>query len=208
MMEATPQRNETALLILAAGPSSRLGRSKQLLPIGKTTLLGKTIAEAINANIGPVYVILGARGREHQQKVAQAAVTIVHATDWAKGMGYSLKIGITHIREVQPKLASLLVLVCDQPALSAMHLQNLLAASQKTAKPVVASAYAGTLGVPVLFQSAFFDRLLTLSDDSGAKKLISSFPGEVASVDFPEGVLDIDTEDDYQRWLARPGGER
>ncbi|MCU0419002.1 MAG: nucleotidyltransferase family protein [Cyclobacteriaceae bacterium] len=204
MMETTPQRTETALLILAAGSSSRLGRSKQLLPVGETTLLEKTIAEAIQANLGRVYVVLGARVEEHRKQIGAAPVTMVRASDWAKGMGYSLKTGLAHICDQQPEIETLLVLVCDQPGLSATHLQRMAAASQKTGKPIVTSGYAGTQGVPVLFQKAFFDWLRALPDTAGAKKLIAAFLHESASVDFPEGVLDIDTEDDYQRWLARP----
>lgn len=198
-----PHTDTRAILLLAAGPSSRLGRSKQLLRIGQTTLLEKTIAEAIRANIGPVYVVLGARSEEHERQIAQAPVALVHAPEWAKGMGYSLKTGLAHIRQAQPKLEALLVLVCDQPGLSATHLQNLVTASQKSGKPIITSGYARTQGVPVLFQKPFFESLLSLPDEAGAKKLITAFSHESASVDFPEGVLDIDTEDDYQRWLAQ-----
>mgnify|MGYP000901037785 CR=1 FL=1 len=48
-----------AILILAAGSSSRMGASKQLLPAGKTTLLGVTIEIASQTNANKVFCVLG-----------------------------------------------------------------------------------------------------------------------------------------------------
>ncbi len=67
---------------------------------------------------------------------------------------------------------------------------------------MVASAYAGTLGIPALFTRACFDRLLSLGDKQGAKALLLAPPDAAASVDFPAGALDIDTPTDYQALLA------
>ena len=76
---------------------------------------------------------------------------------------------------------------------------TLIAAQEKTRKPIVASSYADTLGVPALFDRSCFRRLLALPDDSGAKSLIAARPDDVATVLFEEGAIDIDTPEDFQR---------
>jgi molybdenum cofactor cytidylyltransferase len=72
-----------------------------------------------------------------------------------------------------------------------------------TQKPIVASAYANSSGVPVLFGRSFFSNLLLLADDQGAKKLVQQFPEQVEVVDFPEGADDLDTEEDVQKYLKK-----
>jgi molybdenum cofactor cytidylyltransferase len=66
-------------------------------------------------------------------------------------------------------------------------------------KPIVASAYATTLGIPALFDRSCFPDLLRLKEDSGAKKIILARPHDVVSFDFPAGAIDIDTAADYKK---------
>jgi molybdenum cofactor cytidylyltransferase len=91
------------------------------------------------------------------------------------------------------------LLTCDQPFLNAAIVRELIAAQEETGKPIVASSYANTLGVPALFHRSCFDALLALPDATGAKAFILSRPGEVASIPFGRGEIDIDTPDDLER---------
>jgi molybdenum cofactor cytidylyltransferase len=75
----------------------------------------------------------------------------------------------------------------------------LIAEQGKTAKPIVASSYANTLGIPALFDRSCFEALLALPDYSGANLLIEACPDDVASVAFEQGAIDIDTPADFQR---------
>jgi molybdenum cofactor cytidylyltransferase len=68
-----------------------------------------------------------------------------------------------------------------------------------TGKPIIASEYSGTLGVPALFNRTLFSELMALKSTEGAKKLIKKHIHEVFSVPFPEGAIDIDTPKDYER---------
>ena len=76
---------------------------------------------------------------------------------------------------------------------------QLIAAQEKTGKPIIASSYANTLGVPALFERSYFEALLALPDDSGAKKLIEEQADDVASIAFEDGVVDIDSPEDFER---------
>jgi len=70
---------------------------------------------------------------------------------------------------------------------------------EDSGKPIVASRYARTLGVPALFDRTCFEALLALPDESGAKTLIDSRAGDVAEIEFEHGAIDIDTPADLER---------
>jgi molybdenum cofactor cytidylyltransferase len=64
-------------------------------------------------------------------------------------------------------------------------------------KPIIASAYNETIGIPALFDRSCFPDLLQLKGDSGAKGIILARPHDVVSFDFPAGG--IDTAADYEK---------
>jgi molybdenum cofactor cytidylyltransferase len=102
-----------------------------------------------------------------------------------------------------PNLEAIILLVCDQPFVETRTIKGLIELRKKTKKAIVASGYSGTLGVPALFDRLLFGELLALRDDSGAKPIILRDPERVAQFSFPEGAIDIDTTEDYEKLIAR-----
>ncbi len=191
---------QTAVLVLAAGSSSRMGQSKQLLEINGVPLLVHAVKEGL-AVTPNVVVVLGSDFELHQLALQGLSVTIVQNKSWRKGMGSSLKEGITHLLEAKPKIDAIIVMVCDQPKLLAIHLQKLIAKGSETKKTIVASTYAGTAGVPALFKKEQFDELLNTDDDMGARKVIRQNSEAVTTVDFPGGIIDLDTREEYNQFI-------
>lgn len=189
----------TALIILAAGQSARLGRPKQLLRFGDKTLLQHTIDEALQAGASPVVVVLGARAEEIAGSIDSGLVEIVFNTQWEQGKGTGIAAGVRKIMEDYPEVTQVILSVCDQPYVSAALFQALYQAQLETGKNIVASSYAGATGTPVLLTLKYFDPLLGLSKDAGAKQILQSHPDDVATVDFPGGEVDIDTMEDYEQ---------
>jgi molybdenum cofactor cytidylyltransferase len=176
-----------AAIILAAGASKRLGQPKQLVEIGSEMLLQRAIRTAHEAGCAPVIVVLGA---SHAEIIARTnlhhAVTVIHSA-WRKGMASSLRVGV----EAIPKAAEgVVLLTCDQPAVSAAHLRSLMVSGN-----VTASAYAGRHGVPAYFPASMFAELMKLYGDAGARELLHS----AAAVDLPGGELDVDTLADLDK---------
>jgi molybdenum cofactor cytidylyltransferase len=91
------------------------------------------------------------------------------------------------------------LLVCDQPAVDARVIQRLIALRETSGKSIVASSYADTLGVPALFTRSIFEELLSLGDKAGAKSIVLRSRERVASLSFPEGEIDIDTWEDWEK---------
>lgn len=190
----------TAAIILAAGASGRLGRPKQNLEYEQQTLLQRTIATAISSGCKPVIIVLGANAQIIKPFIRDEPVQLLENPDWAEGMASSLRAGIQFLGQY-PEVDQALVLLCDQPFVSVELIAALFDKQKESAKPIVASYYNDTPGVPVLFNRSFFPELLTLTGDEGAKKLLRKHPQQVVSVPFEQGCIDIDTAGDYERLL-------
>ena len=196
---------KSAALILAAGSSSRMGQSKQMLDIHGEKLLIKTIEAFFAAGVTTVIIVLGAEEKTHRDLISHLPVDVVHNSEWQRGMGSSLKTGIRKLTTDYPSADAAIVSVCDQPLLSPQHIQALLARYDATAKKLIASEYSGAPGVPVLFHKSFFEGLMRLPDDQGAKKIILENIGEASLVPFPGGEIDLDTMEDYRSFLDIDG---
>jgi molybdenum cofactor cytidylyltransferase len=195
---------ETAIIILAAGNSSRLGRSKQLLvKEDGVNLLNYSIQIALESKVDHVLVVLGADYHIHKQSIAHwKEIHIVENKNWQKGMGSSLKEGLREAKSLSNDLRSIILTVCDQVHLKTRHFKALLSENKASGLPIVASRYDKTnFGVPVLFDRSLFEALLNLDDSHGALKFIGQNMEKVTFIDFKDGSADIDTEEDVRKHL-------
>lgn len=195
-MEQEVQGN-IPILLLAAGASSRMGQSKQLLPINGKTLIRRMAEICLSANTGRVVVVLGANDKKHRKEIQDLPVNIVSNPDWDKGMGTSIKAGVKYIASQLPSSAGVVISVCDQPHLSANHLIGLTQPFIADRQLIIASTYQGAHGVPALFDAFYFNSLLRIEDAAGAKTLIKNHSDRVIGMPFPEGAIDLDTIADY-----------
>jgi molybdenum cofactor cytidylyltransferase len=180
------------IILLAAGASTRLGTSKQLLNFKGKPLLLHVTEQALGSVCRPVVVVLGARYALHHPVIAHLPISIIENPDWEQGMSRSIQCGLQAIADVEAVIVS----VCDQPFIKSEHFDALSETFQHTGSPVIASAYAHTVGTPVLFAKTTFPSLMVLAGKLGAKSLITD---KVHSVPFPLGHWDIDTPVDVQR---------
>lgn len=195
----------TQILLLAAGGSSRMGQSKQLLKLEGEPLLVRATKTAL-ASAVPVTVVLGAHANAHRAILAGLPVQIVENPDWEKGMGRSLKCGLSSVLATDPYLDAVLVMLCDQPKVTSAYLERMMRTASGSDKQIIASAYSATLGVPALFKAATFSMLYQLGDHAGAGAFIREHAGDTEQLDFPDGALDLDTPADVGQFLGLPDG--
>jgi molybdenum cofactor cytidylyltransferase len=142
----------------------------------------------------PAIVVLGA---EYEAIVAQVDLSTVHVArneDWEQGIASSIHAGLRVMEEIAPDPDGVLMMTCDQPRLTAEHLRTLM--DSFNAQNIVASEYAGGLGVPAIFPRVRFAELHALSGDKGARALLKEAKSAVVKVDFPGGEADVDTPED------------
>ena len=116
---------------------------------------------------------------------------------WEQGIATSIHAGLGALDAAGPNAKGALILSCDQPRLTAIHLRTLFECFAEQSEPsIVASAYSGVLGVPAAFPRTVFQDLLALRGDQGARALLMQPPCPLMSVPFPGGEVDIDDPGD------------
>lgn len=192
----------TGIIILAAGNSSRLGQPKQLLRYKDTTFLEYIIGEASVIKEAAVIVVTGANHELIEKEIDASKIKIAFNPDWESGMSSSINTGLNKALQLFPEIEKCILAVCDQPFVSHSIFENLITEYHKTKKGIVASSYAETVGTPVLFDKKYFNELLRLKGQEGAKKIINGFLEDTASTPFEKGNIDIDTEEDYNKLIS------
>lgn len=189
---------KTAIILLAAGSSSRLGRPKQLVEFQGKKLIQKAIEEAQKSKSDSLVVVLGWNPELIKSGFDSEKIPFVTNENWEEGMASSMQAGLRFLMEKGHPDQVILMLV-DQPFVDADLLNRLILEKDKSGKGIVASSYSETFGVPVIFDRAYFDEMLSLQGSEGAKKVIMKNKADVFAVDFPLGAVDLDTEEDLER---------
>ncbi|CCQ54929.1 MAG: nucleotidyltransferase family protein [Crocosphaera sp.] len=194
-------KRSIAVIILAAGASRRMGQPKQLLPYKGQALLNYITKCAIASLGNSVIVILGANSEKIEPEIASLPIKIIKNNHWHEGISSSLRCGISYLQKQDFPPDGVVFLTCDQPFVSDELLEQLIDAYYSTNKPIIASKYGDTLGIPALFSHTFFPALMKLQGDRGAKKIINKYPDLVYVIDFPQGNIDLDTLENYQHFI-------
>ena len=184
-------------VILAAGSSSRMGRPKQTLQFQGKSLLRRATLAALDAGCRPVVVVTGAHAELSGRELDQLDVREAFNPDWETGMGSSVRAGIERLISIDGDVAAAVLLLCDQPHVTSNVISSLVAAHHTTGKPLIASAYGESFGVPALFSRTLFTELMQLAGSSGAKEIIKRHAAEAHFLPFPGGEVDVDTPDDF-----------
>ena len=185
---------KTAAVVLAAGASVRLGEPKQLVRLAGETLLERAMRTAREAGCSPVVVVLGADAIQIQAQCDLSDAVVAINDEWSAGMASSIRVGVQTLGSVAKDLDGVLLMTCDQPAVTASHLRALMAMGEMTA-----SAYAGRRGVPAYLPATAFAQLMELHGDAGARDLLR----QAAAVELAGGELDVDTAEDLNEARSR-----
>jgi molybdenum cofactor cytidylyltransferase len=203
---ATPDpRPVLSGIILAAGASTRMGRLKQLLPLGDRCLLQHVVDAAAASCLDEIVVVLGYRAEEIRETLhlpARRAARIVVAADYAQGQSASLRAGL---RAAGPEACAAAILLGDQPQVTAQLIDRMareyLNSNSAIVRPVYIERDGGRVpGHPVLLARRIWPEVEKLEGDQGARTLIAAHPECVHEIPI-EGVppVDIDTGEDHQR---------
>lgn len=189
---------KTGVILLAAGSSSRLGRPKQLINYQGKTLLQHSIEAAQHSAADDLIVVLGCNADLIQTHIESKKVSVLVHAHWEDGMSSSMQCGLRHLIETS-QVDQVVLMLCDQPFVHQGLLDQLMHDKQTSGKGIIACSYAGTVGVPALFDQKYFSELLALKGTEGAKKVILNHQEDTFLVDFPLGAVDLDTEEDVQK---------
>ena len=188
------------VIVLAAGRSTRfLGRepSKLVAPVDGAPLVRRAVGAAMDADVGDVVVVTGAKAADVEAALAGLSIRIVNAPRFAEGVAYSLRSGVEAVRDTDAALIAL----GDQPAVRPDAYRRVAARWRVSGAPIIVPRYAGStaLAHPVLFAAPIYPELLALDGDVGARSVITRNPSRVIEepLDWP-APRDVDTVEDLE----------
>ena len=182
------RQQQVAAVILAAGESRRFGSPKQLARLGERTLLEHVLDLARGADLDPIIAVVPAWLHDRDPGVNWV---VNDEPKW--GMSHSLRLGIAAVPD---EVSAALILLGDQPTLSAGAIAALLAA--RGDRPIVATSAAGRLGAPVLLDRSHFDVVEQPRGDIGLREILAARAELVRPVEVREPVPDVDTPADLR----------
>jgi molybdenum cofactor cytidylyltransferase len=191
-----------ALIILAAGASTRMKDVKQLLPWKNTTILGNAIEQGLASDADSVFVVLGANFELIRSKIHNYPVTILKNSNWKSGLGASISCAVNYVLDNKINFDGLLIMLADQPLIDTKYLNSLIKTfKEANLKQIVSTAYNTNVGVPAIFPATYYQELSTLNNDTGAKHILNSSKNIVKVLNASQKSADIDTIEDYKKLI-------
>jgi molybdenum cofactor cytidylyltransferase len=188
-------------ILLAAGESKRMGKPKQLMPLGQSTLLEQTIDNLLDSSVDETIVVLGHKAEEIARTIAGRPVKIVINSDYSQGMSTSIIAGLIL---VDPCSQAVMLAMGDQPLVESSTINQLIEAFNKNKKGIAVPTYRGRRGHPIIFDIKYKTELFKLKGDIGGREIIRNHPDDVlmVAIDSESVISDIDTQDEYQSHLS------
>ena len=185
---------DIAIIILAAGSSSRLGQPKQLLQRGNQSMIQYVHEECLKSKLGPVYVVTGAYHDAISAELNDAE--IIHYPRWENGMGSSISYALKTLKI--DNLKGVIIALSDQVYLTSEILTELAQEANQSNSKIVNCKYQSEMGPPTYFDKSLFQELEQLTGDDGAKSIVKKYKTSRSSIRFVLGEVDIDTTEDLQ----------
>ena len=201
MTDARNPNAQVSAIVLAAGTSTRMGRAKQLLPLGGTTVLAQTLDKVRSARVAEIILVLGASAEAIRQQLPPSlldGLKVVVNQAYVKGMASSLHEGLAALDQ---RSDAALIILGDQPFIRPQTLGQIVDGYRRSRAKIVIPSYQGNRGNPVLLDRSVFSEVMALEGDVGCRAIFGSHLEAILKVEVEDkGVLlDIDDQDDYER---------
>lgn len=198
-------------VILAAGGSTRMHKTKQLLRWGNGTLVQHAARIVSRARVSEIVLVTGNRADEIEKEIRELTadaspqettkpLRVVLNPDWATGLASSVCTGV---RALNASGAAGIFINADQPFLTTEMINQVLLRYAQTLAPIVVPLFDGKQGSPVLFARELFDELLSLTGDVGGRAMFEKHRAgvEKVSIDDARAAMDLDTPEEYAHAL-------
>jgi molybdenum cofactor cytidylyltransferase len=187
-----------AMILLAAGGSTRMGRPKQLLEFKGKKLITIVVERLLACRKFPVIVVLGELSKEIAPYCKLEGVSIIQNINWQSGMASTIQCGLEFAEFGFDDVSHVLFALCDQPFVEAEHYYALVEASEAHPDKIIAAYYGGQAGAPMIFPRSYFPMLARLTGDQGARAVVRNLQADVIQVSMPTAAMDWDEVGDVE----------
>lgn len=190
---SAPAKPRIAVLVLAAGRSSRMAeRNKLLCEVAGVPLVRRAVNAACASRAAQVVVVTGHQADLVEAVLVDRPLSLVRNPDYADGMATSLRCGL---RALPVDTDAAIIMLADMPQVNAVDIDRLIAAFDPAAPAVLVPEHAGKRGNPVLWPYRYFAEMMALAGDTGARGLLEQYAANVHTIPFPDNAifLDVDT---------------
>ena len=195
-------------IVLAAGKSSRMGRTKALLPVGASgeTFLARIVRVLREGGISTIVVVTGGDAAAVRASLPRhdSALVAVENPHFEEGQLSSLHVGLAAVEQRYDDVEAAMVTLVDLPLIAPSTVRTVLDTFRAHPQaPLVRPRHAGRHGHPVIFNRSIFAELRRADPSKGAKPVVHAHAAEEVNVDVDdEGAFtDIDTPEDYDRFI-------
>jgi|SRR5215211_4036070 len=198
------RRAEVIGIVLGAGASQRLGRPKQTLPFGDTTLLGWVMREVEGSSLDRIVLVVGGAADEALAGLELRRATVAHNESYGTGCASSLLAGL----DAAGSCDAVMLLLGDMPGVDAPVIDAVRADWEEHRPWGAVTRYEDGLGHPFVFAAAAFETLRALRGDKAVWKIVETQPQRIREVPIAWPLpRDVDTLEDYdaaRRLLGEP----
>ena len=185
-----------AIIILAAGSSSRMKSIKQLEKINDKTLLEITLEKANQLQKNNIFCVLGANAELIKANISSENVRFIFNKNFTCGLSSSIVSAIDFFNKENLFFDGFFILLADQPKIKTNYLQDIIDLFNKNSENIIASNYGNNLGVPAIIPEKFTEELLNIKGDKGAKEFINSNKKIIIVPKSNTNFFDVDTQED------------
>ena len=195
-----PQTSDIVALVLAAGSAKRFGSSKQLAEFDGIPLARRALEVAADVFGDRTMLVVGHDWQAVTQSCSPLPGFLLMNDCHERGLGSSIACAT---RSVRHAAQAVIMILADQPLVTAEHLRNLRDNWSGADNEIVATGFGDTAGAPVLFPGSCFDDLAVLQGDKGGQHLLSDERFTVRKIVFEPASVDIDTQAALDRLIGR-----
>jgi molybdenum cofactor cytidylyltransferase len=191
-----------AAIVIAAGESKRMGRTKQLLSWQGKALLQHALDSLLGSEVDEVILVLGCEAKRILEKVDTQKIKVVINPDYRKGMITSIQQGL---KALERGVEAFFIVLGDQPGISSQIYNRLICEFRRVypSKRIFLPTYQEKRGHPALFSIDYLEEGSGLKGDVGFRQIILDHPNDVLLIEMDARAVleDIDTPEDYENLL-------
>ncbi|WIV11927.1 nucleotidyltransferase family protein [Proteiniborus sp. MB09-C3] len=202
VVENKDLKKDLAVIILAAGYSSRMKLFKPLLPLGHSTVIEYSIDGFKEAGFENIIVVVGFQAKKLIPILEHKGVRWIYNERYEEGMYSSIVAGV---KSLSSHVKGFFLLPADIPLVKNETVDSLVEGYKQSKKSIIYPSFSKRRGHPPLISSCLFSEIVKYDGSGGLKALLKKYEDQAYYVEVEdEGVvIDIDTYEDYLKLRAK-----